>query len=133
MKTLTLQRNKPAGKAVTGTLAFELINKNGEPQTLRFPTLENADFLIPAGTYPLDHTWSPKFKKFLPEVKDVFMPDGTPRTGIRIHRGAIPEHSTGCILLDMTGMANLDVFFNQLELYYEDENAQLTISDGTEA
>jgi len=130
MLTLTLTRNKPSGKAVTGTLAFEILDKNGEPRTLRFPTLENADFIIPAGTYPIERTWSPKFKKFLPEVKDVFMPDGTPRLGIRIHRGAIPEHSTGCILLDMVGMANLDVFFNQLELYYEDENAQLTITDG---
>jgi len=133
MKTLTLLRNKPAGKAVTGSLAFEILDKNGEPQTLRFPTLENAEFIIPAGTYPIERTWSPKFRKFLPEVKDVFMPDGTPRIGIRIHRGAIPEHSTGCILLDMAGMANLDVFFNQLELYYEDENAQLTITDGSEA
>ena len=133
MKTLTLTRQKIAGKAVTGSLSFDLIDKNGEPQTLRFPTLENADFIIPAGTYPIERTWSPKFKKFLPEVQEVFAPDGTPRIGIRIHRGAIPEHSTGCILLDMTGMANIDVFFNQLELYYEDENAQLTITDGSEA
>jgi len=133
MITLTLQRNKPSGKAVTGTLAFDLLNKEGAPEHLSFPTLENAEFIIPAGTYPLDRTWSPKFKKFLPEVQEVFAPDGTPRLGIRIHRGAIPEHSTGCILLDMTGMANLDVFFNQLELYYEDENAQLTITDGSEA
>ena len=133
MKTITLQRNKPAGKAVTGTLTFELLDKNLQPQTFRFPTLENADYIIPAGTYPVEKTWSPKFKKFLPELKDVFAPDGTPRFGIRIHRGIIPEHSCGCILLDMTGMANLDVFFNQLELYYEDGNAQLTITDGSEA
>ena len=133
MKTITLLRNKPQGKAVTGTLAFELIDKNGEPQTLRFPTLENADFLIPAGTYPIELTWSPKFKKFLPEIKEVFAPDGKPRSGIRIHRGAIPEHSTGCILLDMVGMANTIVLFNQIENYYEDENAQITITDGTEA
>jgi len=73
-------------------------------------TLENADFLIPAGTYPLERTWSPKFKKLLPLVENV--PD---RDGIRIHRGTMPEHSTGCILTDMYGMSCLDVLFNQIE------------------
>ena len=123
MITLTLQRNRPTGKAVTGimTIPFE-----DEPETCR--TLENADFLIPAGTYPLRRTWSPKFKKLLPLVDEV--PD---REGIRIHKGTIPEHSEGCILTDLAGMAYLDVFFNQIDKYHEDEEVQIEIMDSDPA
>jgi hypothetical protein len=85
-------------------------------------TLENADFIIPAGTYIVKRTWSPKFKKFLPEVLDV--PE---RSGIRIHRGTIPEHSKGCILLNLAGMANINCLFNQLE--DQDEEAQIEIME----
>ena len=88
--TITLNRQKTQGKAVPGTITFPY--RNG---TETAKTLENADFLIPAGIYPLDLTWSPKFKKLLPLVQDV--PD---REGIRIHMGTKPEHSTGCILVD---------------------------------
>ena len=119
MIQLTLTRQKTAGKAVTGTLSFPLLNQE-EPITV--PTLENADHLIPEGTYLVERTWSPKFKKFLPELIDV--PD---RSGIRIHRGTLPEHSRGCILLDMAGMANLNILFNQLEIYEIDEPVQLTV------
>jgi len=86
------------------------------------PSLENADYLIPAGTYPVERTWSPRFKKFLPLIENV--PD---REGIRIHRGTIPEHSKGCILLDLAGMSNINILFNQLE--NEDEKAQIEIID----
>ena len=87
-------------------------------------TLENADFLIPAGTYPLTRTYSRKFDKLLPLVEDV--PD---RTGIRIHRGTIPEHSQGCILTDMRGMSTINVLFNRLFAYYDNEQVQITIND----
>ena len=60
-----------------------------------FYTLENLDFLIPDGTYTLIVTNSPRFKKELPLVVGV-----SGRTGIRVHRGSMPEHSKGCILLD---------------------------------
>ena len=128
MITITLKRNKPQGKAVTGTMTLPF-----EEKELTYPTLENRDFLIPAGTYPIELTWSPKFKKFLPEIKDVFMPDGTPRTGIRMHRGTIPEHSTGCILLSMEALSNTIILFNRINNWYEDEKVQITITDGTEA
>ena len=88
--TITLNRQKTQGKAVLGTITFPY--RDG---TETAKTLENADFIIPAGIYPLDLTWSPKFKKLLPLVQDV--PD---REGIRIHMGTKPEHSTGCILVD---------------------------------
>ena len=104
---------------MTGTLVLPF-----EEKTLSAPTLENRDFIIPAGTYPLSRTWSPKFKKNLPLVEDV--PD---REGIRIHMGTKPEHSEGCILTDLAGMAYLNVMFNRVaerkELF--DENEQIFI------
>ena len=57
-------------------------------------TLENADYIIPAGTYPVSVTFSPRFKRMLPLIGNV--PE---RSGIRIHRGTKPEHSKGCILV----------------------------------
>ena len=126
MITITLIRNKQNSKAVTGTIAFPLKDKYGDTQKHEFPTLENADFIIPAGTYPVERTWSPRFKKFLPLIDNV--PD---REGIRIHRGSIPEHSKGCILLDMAGMSHIHVLFNQLES--NEENAQIEIMDNRTA
>ena len=120
MRKITLIRTHKAGLAVTGELSFEMRNRQYDTETFTQPTLENADFIIPAGTYPVEVTWSPKFRKFLPEIKDV--PE---RSGIRIHMGSKPEHSKGCILLDLAGMANINVLFNQLE--NEDEKAQIEI------
>lgn len=120
MKTILIQRLKREGKAVTGTLSFEMRNRDYEMEPFSQPTLENADFLIPAGTYPVERTWSPKFKKFLPLIS---VPE---REGIRIHRGSLPEHSRGCILTDIRGMANLDVLFNQID-QQENETVQLII------
>ena len=49
---------------------------------------------IPFGKYDVDLTFSPKFKKIMPEVKAVLH-----FTGIRIHSGNNPEHTHGCILV----------------------------------
>ena len=57
-------------------------------------TLENADYLIPALIYRITVTQSPKFKRLLPLINQV-----PGRTGIRVHRGSLPEHSKGCILV----------------------------------
>ena len=118
---ITLIRTHTNGKAVNGTMTFMMRNRLYELEQFKLPTLENADFLIPEGTYPVERTWSPRFKKFLPEIQNV--PD---RSGIRIHRGTIPEHSQGCILTDMRGMANLDVLFNQVD-FSENESVQIVI------
>lgn len=119
MIQLTLTRHNRDAKAVRGTLTFPLLDRE---DTFSVPTLENADHLIPDGTYKVERTWSPKFRKFLPELLEV--PE---RTGIRIHRGTLTEHSLGCILLDMTGMANLDILFNQLSVFEIDEEVQIQI------
>lgn len=123
MITLTLQRNRPKGKAVTGTIRIPIGDERWD-----CPTIENADFLIPAGIYPLKRTWSPKFKKLLPILENV--PN---REGIRIHRGTIPEHSQGCILTDIAGMAYLDVLFNRIDKFYEDEEVCIEIFDADPA
>jgi hypothetical protein len=121
MIQITLTRQKTSGQAVTGTMTFPLLNKE-EPITV--PSLENDAYLIPEGTYKVERTWSPKFKKFLPEVIDV--PD---RSGIRIHWGTLPDHSRGCILLDLNGMAYLNTLFNQIDVYgLKDETVQLTVT-----
>ena len=123
MTTVTLQRNRPKGKAVTGEITLPF----GET-LLKYPTLENADFIIPAGTYPLSRTWSPRFKKLMPLVENV--PE---REGIRIHMGTKPEHSQGCILTNYACMADFNSLFNRIEkfneLYEEDETICICITD----
>ena len=58
------------------------------------PTLENADKMIPALIYRVTVTQSPKFHRLLPLLNQV-----PGRTGIRVHRGTKPQHSSGCILV----------------------------------
>jgi len=126
MLTITLTRNAPNGKAVTGKMIIPLdavpLRENDAPITVE--TLENADYLIPAGTYPLELTWSPRFKKLLPILRNV--PD---REGIRIHMGTKPEHSEGCILTTAFGMGCLDALFNRIEKYFDSESVQIEIID----
>ena len=126
MATIQLTRkqipnNQPPVKnrPVYGTLTLPFGNK---PQS--YDTLENADFLIPAGTYPLQMTWSPKFKKFMPEICNV--PD---REGIRIHMGTRPEHSTGCVLVSQLALENTKSFIYLIKKYYEDEEVFISITD----
>lgn len=87
-------------------------------------TLENADFIIPPGTYPLKRTWSPKFNKLLPEICEV-----PGRSGIRIHSGSKPEHSHGCILLSFEDMQIIQVFFNRHQIENEDEELYIQITE----
>ena len=49
---------------------------------------------IPAGTYKVEVTYSPRFKRNLPLLIDV--PN---YTGIRIHNGSNKDHTSGCILV----------------------------------
>lgn len=49
---------------------------------------------IPLGTYNVDITYSPKFKKYLPLVENV-----KGFNGIRIHSGNTPNDTDGCILV----------------------------------
>ena len=85
MATIHLKRVSQEGKAVRGSMRV-----NGRD----IATLENADYIIPVGTYPVSVTFSPRFKRMLPLVVQV-----PGRSGIRIHRGTKPEHSKGCVLV----------------------------------
>lgn len=49
---------------------------------------------IPAGTYRVKKTMSPRFKKVLPEILNV--PN---YTGVRIHAGNTAADTEGCVLL----------------------------------
>ncbi len=127
MITLTLTRTSKTGNAVIGFLVIPFTQypcSDREEEDITIKTLENADFIIPAGTYPLKRTYSYKFKKLLPILENV--PD---REGIRIHRGTKPEHSQGCILTDMFGQSTLDIMLNRLNEFYTDEEIVLSVVD----
>ena len=131
MITLTLTRTSKTGNAVRGSIVLPFTKypcSDREEQDIAIKTLENADFIIPAGTYPLKRTYSYKFKKLLPILENV--PD---REGIRIHRGTKPEHSQGCILTDMYGQSTLDIMLNRLNEFYNEEEIVLQISDNLPA
>ena len=85
MTSIHLTRISREGKAVRG-----MMRVNGRD----IATLENADYIIPVGTYPVSVTFSPRFKRMLPLIGNV-----PGRSGIRIHGGTKPEHSTGCVLV----------------------------------
>ena len=121
MITVTLTRQRTKGKAVFGTLTFPLEMQSGTLEE-KVTTLENADYLIPAGTYPLRLTWSPRFKKPMPLIDEV--PD---REGIRIHMGTKPEHSQGCILVSALALENIKVLFNQRKKWYDESELRITI------
>ncbi len=95
-----LIRHTPEGKAVHGKLyrTSHYINKRTGLLVERLhyicDTLENADYLVPALIYRVAVTQSPRFKRPLPILQQV-----PGRTGIRVHRGTLPEHSKGCILV----------------------------------
>ena len=131
MITLTLTRTSKTGNAVRGSIVLPFTQypcSDREEQDITISTLENADFIIPAGTYPLKRTYSYKFKKLLPILENV--PE---REGIRIHRGTKPEHSQGCILTDMFGQSSLDIMLNRLNEFYNEEEIVLSVVDAFDA
>ena len=85
MAIIHLIRTSKDGQAVRGVMRVD---------GREIATIENSEYIIPEGTYPLRVTWSPKFKRMLPIVLNV-----PGRSGIRFHRGTKPEHSRGCILV----------------------------------
>ena len=90
---LTLTRFKTSTKyhAVMGVL------KDSKGGT--YFTLENADKLIPCGTYTSELTWSPKFNAIRPLITSASCPESR---GIRIHEGNLPTESEGCVLVGNT-------------------------------
>ena len=111
-------------KAVHGTMIvpFSLLPVGRSDQDITIATLENKDYIIPEGNYPLLQTYSPRFKKRMPLIDQV--PE---REGIRIHIGTKPEHSTGCVLVDEYGLSCIEALFNRITKYYEHEQIQINI------
>ena len=96
-----LIRTNKVAKAIWGKMFL-----GGVPREIA--TLENADYIIPDGTYPVSVTYSPKFKKNLPLIDKV-----PKRSGIRIHTGTRPEHSQGCVLVNTKDKERIIEFINQ--------------------
>lgn len=92
----TLTRKMKAGQSVLGIL------HHGSQSWL---TLENAEYIIPMGVYPVEYTWSPKFNRLLPLLK---VPH---RKGIRIHAGNSAADTKGCILLGLQVRSQDNEFF----------------------
>ena len=87
---LNLSRFKLHGKTVMGVLKGD-VWKCGT-----YFTVENFDKMIPDGTYKIEVTYSPKFKRDVPIVYN----DKVPKSrGIRIHEGHIVQNTKGCILV----------------------------------
>ena len=111
-----LIRQAPVGNAVRGKL-YKVIR---DKEWFLCNTLENADYIIPVGTYPLVVTESLKFKRFMPLVCQV-----PGRSGIRIHRGSRPEHSKGCILVRDSDTERYLAYNMLSELNYEDLSLEI--------
>ena len=146
MLTLKLIRKSSAGKAVFGTMVLPL--EQGE---FVADTIENADFLIPAGKYPLRLTWSPRFKKLMPLIDEVPLADTAlehePKYILAVSTracsalpknvkfsgapdfGTKPEHSQGCVLVSYLALENLKVLFNQRKKWYEEDEMQIEIRE----
>ena len=113
MTIIRLTRTSRDGKAVRGVMRV-----GGR----EVATLENEDYIIPAGTYPIAVTCSPKFKRMLPIVLNV-----PGRSGIRFHRGTKPEHSRGCILVSAASEQELTAQW--LALQASNEPIKITIEN----
>lgn len=116
-----LIRQPADGKAVRGMLYQTAHRYSGsagvynEYLTPVCETLENADYLIPALIYKVQVSRSPKFGRLLPLLEQV-----PGRSGIRIHRGAKPEHSKGCIMVSPAHEQELTARFLAEQQSHED-------------
>jgi hypothetical protein len=61
-------------------------------------TLENRSKAIPCGTYNIENSKSPKFKRELPLIYGYKVAESR---GIRIHAGNTSKDSAGCVLVGM--------------------------------
>ena len=117
---MTLHRRRSALGCTLGDLS---INGNHECFTLEDVVRPDGEKVygetaIPAGTYEVTITWSPRFKTRLPILADV--PNFS---GVRIHPGNKAEDTEGCILVgrsvfpDRLGQSRLafDVLMAKIE------------------
>jgi len=67
--------------------------------TLEPPDQEDKPRCIPPGTYRIVMEYSPKFKRILPELKNV-----PGFTEIKLHKGNYPQDTEGCILVGQSAV-----------------------------
>ena len=117
---IQLIRNEPKANALTGRLVI-----NGR---WFCNTLERVGYQIPALSYHIAVTQSPKFKRLLPIVQNV-----PQRSGIRFHRGTKPTHSIGCILIPADKELELTNLLKQTQDNHEEIILEVTdFHPGTE-
>lgn len=139
---LVLKRNKRTDKSTIGAIK---IDNNFFCYTLEDKDrgLKQSDLLvsikarklfgitaIPAGRYKVVLSFSNRFKKYMPEIKNV-----PGFEGVRIHCGNKPEDTEGCILLGMdAGIDTIsksrvayDALMQKLEAVEKSEPVYLTI------
>ena len=116
----------PEDKAVPGKLyrTSHYVNKRTGLLVERLhyicDTLENADYLVPALIYRVAVTQSPRFKRPLPILLQV-----PGRSGIRFHRGSLPEHSKGCILISASMEQSLTARFHAEQTAHEETRLEI--------
>lgn len=87
---LDLLRYKVKGQTVFGVLYDNCFGFG------HYFTIERKQTLIPEGTYMLNLTYSPKFRRQLPIISNYQVKESR---GIRIHAGNSVKDSIGCILI----------------------------------
>ena len=101
------------------------LNKDGDLNDLG-ETKVYGETAIPYGTYEVEVTYSPKFKRKLPLIKNV------PHfEGIRIHRGNYATSSHGCLIVGENkikgGVINSTKYEVELTNILENTNEKITI------
>ena len=125
---LYLKRHSFTGKATLGTLyidgkIFCFVVEDEQRELNDFNNDGDFDDIgegkiygetaIPKGTYEVELTMSPKYKKLMPLIKGV-----TGYSGIRIHSGNTEKDTLGCLIVGMkqtlTGVADSRIAYNKL-------------------
>ena len=89
-------------KAIYGNLTVTIFNDSKFERRMYIRTLENLDYIFPAGVYNCEVELSQKFNRLLVELKGI--PN---RSEIKIHNGSKVEHSKGCILIHLADLNEL--------------------------
>lgn len=94
---LTLTRTTYTKRSTIGELKVDGVFECHTLEDPVRPVKIKGDTAIPAGTYRVDITWSPRFQQDMPLLENV-----PGFEGIRIHTGNTPDHTEGCILVGRT-------------------------------
>lgn len=91
---LTLDRNPSGITCTIGDLFIDGVFFSHTLEDIIRPEKVKGETAIPPGTYPVEVTWSPRFKRDLPLLKNV-----PGFEGVRIHAGNSDRDTEGCILV----------------------------------